>query len=72
MLMWSEMFAPDGELDIAAAGKLCFASDCTYFIKDYFEFEKFISFYQRFFDRVKMPESLREKINSGNCMQLFK
>lgn len=72
MLMWSEMFAPDGELDVNSAGKLCFASDCTFFIKDYFEFEKHIAFYQRFFDKVKMPEDLREKINSGNCLKLFK
>ena len=70
--MWGEMFAPNGELDVTSAEKLCFASDCTYFINDYFEFEKLISFYQRFFDRLNMPEALREKINVGNSLKLFR
>jgi len=34
-------------------------------------FTDHIDFYQRFFDRVGMPEDLREKINSGNILKLF-
>jgi predicted TIM-barrel fold metal-dependent hydrolase len=72
MSMWGEMFAPDGELDVSSVEKLCFASDCSYFIEEHFAFEKYIAFYQRFFDKVKLSEGLREKINSGNGLNLFK
>lgn len=74
LLMWSEMFAPNGQLDVASAGKLCFGSDTSFFILDSsncYNFTKYIDFYQRFFDRVNMPEDLREKINSGNILELF-
>jgi len=71
LLMWSEMFAPNGRLDAASAGKLCFGSDTGFFIRDSYGFTDYIDFYQRFFDRVSMPEDLREKINSGNILKLF-
>ena len=71
LLMWSEMFAPNGRLDAASAGKLCFGSDTSFFIRDSYRFTDYIDFYQRFFDRVGMPEDLREKINSGNILKLF-
>ena len=66
------MFAPDGKLDAATAGKLCFASDFCYFLdSNPFGFEPFIDFYERFFDRVGMPDELRQRINSGNSRHLF-
>jgi predicted TIM-barrel fold metal-dependent hydrolase len=71
MSMWREMFAPDGQLDAAAAGKLCFASDFCYFLDNGFGFEPFISFYDRFFDAVGMPDELRLRINAGNSADLF-
>ena len=71
MTLWSEMFAPNGQLDAAASAKLCFASDFCYFLDNGFGFEPFIEFYNRFFDRVGMPDALREKINSGNSIHLF-
>ncbi|MFA6565009.1 MAG: amidohydrolase family protein [Verrucomicrobiia bacterium] len=71
MLMWSEMFAPDGKLDVASAGKLCFGSDAGYFAPDRYSFLDYVAFYERFFDRVGMPENLREKINRGNMLELF-
>jgi predicted TIM-barrel fold metal-dependent hydrolase len=71
MLMWSEMFAPDGNLDAASAGKLCFGSDVSYFGRDNYKFTDYIAFYERFFDRVQMPAELREKINRGNILKLF-
>ena len=72
MTLWSEMFAPDGKLDAATAGKLCFASDFCYFLDNNpFGFEPFIDFYERFFDRVGMPDDLRLRINSGNSRHLF-
>ena len=71
MLMWSEMFAPDGNLDAASAGKLCFGSDTGYFSPGSHQFTDYIAFYERFFDRVGMPADLRAKINRGNVLQLF-
>jgi hypothetical protein len=62
----------DERLDVSSVEKLCFASDCSYFIEEHFAFEKYIAFYQRFFDKVKLSEGLREKINSGNGLNLFK
>jgi len=72
MSMWSEMFAPDGQLDAASAGKLCFASDFCYFMSNGFGFESIMEFYQRFFERTRLPADLREKINAGNSLHLFK
>ncbi len=71
MTLWAEMFAPNGQLDTAASAKLCFASDFCYFLDNGFGFEPFIEFYDRFFDRVGMPDGLRETINSGNSIHLF-
>lgn len=71
LLMWSEMFAPDGSLDAASAGKLCFGSDTSYFIEGEFGFERYIQFYGKLYDRARMPPDLREAIDSGNCLRLF-
>jgi len=71
MLMWSEMFAPDGQLDAASAGKLCFGTDTSYFGVGQYKFEDYTAFYERFFARVHMPDALREKINYGNLLDLF-
>jgi predicted TIM-barrel fold metal-dependent hydrolase len=71
MLMWSEMFAPNGQLEPAWAGKVCFGSDTAYFMAGQFGFERYIRFYESLFNRAGMPSDLRETINSGNCLKLF-
>ena len=71
MLMWSEMFAPDGKLDAASAGKLCFGSDAGYFSPGSYSFLEYIAFYERFFERVGMPPEVREKIIRGSILGLF-
>lgn len=71
LLMWSEMFAPDGNLDAASAGKLCFGSDTSYFMAGEFGFERYIQFYEKLFNRAGIPPELRATINAGNCRILF-
>jgi predicted TIM-barrel fold metal-dependent hydrolase len=68
--MWREMLAPNGVLDETSVVKLMFASDAAYFegesdVQPYFEF------YDRLFDAVGAPESLRERVNRGNAAELF-
>jgi predicted TIM-barrel fold metal-dependent hydrolase len=68
--MWREMLAPNGVLDETSVAKLMFASDVGYFegepnVQPYFEF------YDRLFDAVGAPESLRERVNRGNAIELF-
>lgn len=71
MLLWKEMFAPNGVLMEECLGKLCFGSDVTYFVEQH-AFEPYIRFYERLFDEVSAPPSLREKVNAGNIISLFK
>lgn len=71
MSMWSEMFAPNGSLAVNSTGKLCFASDCSYFVEDHYNFEQFIDFYERLFEKLGVKGELRERVNSGNALELF-
>jgi predicted TIM-barrel fold metal-dependent hydrolase len=70
MLMWKEMFAPNGELMEDCLGKLCFGTDTGYFGETH-SFEKYIHFYERLFDEVGAPPELRDKVNAGNILSLF-
>ncbi len=71
LLMWSEMFAPNGVLDTASAGKLCFGTDVGYFLPNSYDFEEYVAFYERLLDRIGMPAALREKVNAGNVLEVF-
>ncbi len=70
MLMWREMFAPNGELLADTLAKLCFGTDMTYFIERH-GFQPYIDFYERLFDEVRAPAELREQVNAGNLLSLF-
>lgn len=71
MLMWKEMFAPNGKLMPDCLSKLCFGSDTTFFGEKH-SFRPYIDFYERLFDEVGAPPELREKVNAGNILSLFK
>ncbi|NOZ23902.1 MAG: amidohydrolase family protein [Planctomycetes bacterium] len=71
MLMWREMFAPNGALMSDCLGKVCFGSDTQYFGEAH-RFGPYIDFYERLFNEVGAPEELREKVNAGNILSLFK
>ncbi len=68
--MWSETFAPNGELHAESFSKLCFGSDVSYF-RQSFGFERYIEFYEKLYDAVKAPDDLRERVNRGNVLSLF-
>ena len=68
--MWSEMFAPNGELHTESFSKVCFGSDVTYFRQN-FPFEPYIEFYEKLYDAVRAPDDLREQVNRGNVLSLF-
>ena len=72
MDMWAQIFAPDGKLDTAAVGKLCFGTDAGYFTQegDSGTVKMMIDFHVRFMDRLKMPEELRQKIWRDNILSL--
>jgi hypothetical protein len=50
--------------------KVLFASDVGYFTGEP-EVQPYFEFYDRLFDAVGAPESLREKVNRGNAIELF-
>ena len=70
LLMWREIFAPNGVLDEESLGKVMFASDVGYFRGEP-EVQPYFDFYDELFEAVRAPESLREKVNRGNAMALF-
>ncbi len=70
MLMWREMFAPNGELLEECLTKLCFGTDVGYFGETH-DTARYIRFYERLLDEVGAPAPLREKINRGNILALF-
>ena len=72
LLMWREIFAPNGELDTETFSKLLFASDVTFFAHPGKErFEPYFEFYDKLFEAVGASEALREKVNRGNAIELF-
>lgn len=74
MDMWAQIFSPDGKLDSAAAGKLCFGTDAGYFTRDVKNekesVKEIMDFYFRFMERLKVPEELRQKICRNNILML--
>ena len=70
MQMWSETFAPNGELLTDSFSKVCFGSDVRYFGQT-FGFKPYIEFYEKLYDAVKAPDDLREQVNRGNILSLF-
>jgi predicted TIM-barrel fold metal-dependent hydrolase len=73
MDMWAQVFSPDGKLDTAVVGKLCFGTDCSYFINDVRSKESIstmIDFHVRLMDRLKVPEELRQKVYRENILML--
>jgi len=71
MLFWREMFAPNGQLLEDCMGKLCFGTDMTYF-GERLGVELYIRFYERLYEECGATEGVREKINAGNLVSLFK
>jgi predicted TIM-barrel fold metal-dependent hydrolase len=74
MFLWQETLAPNGDLWEEALSKVCFGTDAGYF-REGGEMDdrvpQYIDFYERLFDRVGAPLPLRERVNSGNILQLF-
>ncbi len=73
MDMWAQIFSPDGKLDATAVGKLCFGTDGSYFTDDkgcINGIKGMIDFYERFMDRLKVPEELRQKVAMENILVL--
>ncbi len=71
--MWEDIFCPNGNLDTETLNRVLFASDVSVFRSPGHEgFEAYFTFYDRLYDVVKAPEELREKINRGTAIELFK
>ena len=70
MMLWRELFAPNGELLEECLTKLCFGTDLTYFHGDA-DHSRYIRFYDRLLDETGAPPALREKVNRGNILALF-
>ena len=68
--MWKQLFTFGGGPDIASIAKLCFASDASYCFQDFYQFQPFIEFYERFFDALDVPADVREQVNRGNVRRL--
>lgn len=72
LLMWREIFAPNGVRDDESLGKVLYASDVSIFREPGKEgFEPYFAFYDNLFAAVGAPPELRERINRGNAMALF-
>lgn len=72
LLMWREIFSPNGNLDTETLNKVLFASDIVIFENPGNEgFQPYFEFYDKLFDAVKAPEELREKVNRGTAVELF-
>lgn len=70
LAMWREMFAPNGQLDTAAVGKLCFATDSGYFVFGESGYLPYAEFYERFYEELGVPAELRHKIDRENIIGL--
>jgi predicted TIM-barrel fold metal-dependent hydrolase len=74
MLLWRELFAPNGKLSTAAMEHLCFGTDLSYFLKGDAtdpRIAQYVDFHERLFDQTGTPPALRERVNSGNILALF-
>jgi predicted TIM-barrel fold metal-dependent hydrolase len=72
LLMWREMFAPNGTLDEVSLSKLLFATDMSIFEEGYVQgCAPYFEFYDKLFDAVGASEAQREAVNRGTAMRLF-
>jgi predicted TIM-barrel fold metal-dependent hydrolase len=72
MLLWRELFAPNGVADLVALNKLLFATDLLdVFSAPRDDIEPYFAFYDGLLDAVGASEELRERINRGNALELF-
>ncbi len=71
MQMWKWIFAPNGILDTNAVSRLCYGTDGCAFDLGNTE-TNIINFYEQFYEMLKLPQELRERIDSGNIKQLIK
>jgi len=71
MNMWAEIFAPNGRLDTASFGKLCFGTDGQSFVPGDHGPERIFEFYDELYDRLQVPDELREKVDRGNMLTLI-
>jgi len=71
--MWEDIFAPNGNLDVETLNRVLFATDVVIFTHPGQEgFEGYFEFYDRLYSVIKAPAELREKINRGTAIELFK
>lgn len=70
MNMWREMFCPNGRLDTQIVSKLCYAADDSMFSPGYFGYQKFMEFYDKLYEALKLPEEIRRKIDRENILML--
>jgi predicted TIM-barrel fold metal-dependent hydrolase len=71
LTMWREIFAPNGRLDTAAVGKLCFGSYTTHFVPGQYDYLPYIEFYERFYEALQVPAELRQKVDRENVLALL-
>ena len=71
--LWADLFAPDGKLCEKAVSKLCFGSDAqSLWPGKHHPAKEYCDFYERFYERLNLPEELRSRINCGNINELLK
>lgn len=71
--MWEDIFCPNGKLDVETLNKVLFASDVVIFRNPGNEgFEPYFEFYDNLYNVIKAPDDLREKINRGTGLELFR
>jgi predicted TIM-barrel fold metal-dependent hydrolase len=71
LAMWSETFAPNGQLLADSVAKLCFGSDTSYFHPGVHGFGPYIEFYERLLERIAAPAALRRGVWAGTLLKLF-
>lgn len=71
MDMWRQIFAPNGRLDAASFGKLCFGTDGQAFVPGNHGPQAIFDFYEELYDRLHVPDDLRERVDRGNMLDLI-
>lgn len=71
--MWADLFAPDGKLSVKTVSKLCFGSDAqTLWPGMHDTARNYVQFYDSFYERLVLPQELRDRIDSGNFLDLIR
>jgi len=72
LLMWREMFAPNGKLDETSLSKLMFATDMSIYVDDYpADCKPYFEFYDALFDAIGASQAQREMVNEGTARRLL-